>query len=381
MTILLAVALVFDLPAALQRAIPDYTASLQQQISTGTEIREQLNLGGIVNAQNAQLSNCSDGAAQLESCGTAPDLKGITGWLNTPGNKPIDLKSLRGKVVLIDFWAYSCINCQRAIPTSSVGIRPTKTVVWRSSACTPRVRFREGPGQRRQRRGQSGHQLSDCARQQLRHLDQLPESLLARRVSDRRYRDGAAHQVRRRRLQRHRDVGQAVAQRCQARRQTPQPSSTTTPDLTPRAALTPETYFGVGKVVNYGGGGAYDEGSAVFDYPPSLAANSFALRGRWALDYQGATSDGNDAAIKLNYHAKDVYIVVGGTGTLTVVRTESQPHYRSAGRRPPIRWSPAIGWRPKHLRCGPARGYRFFPSPTDEYPSKTRTAPKKSCRG
>ncbi|KAM14882.1 integral membrane C-type cytochrome biogenesis protein DipZ, partial [Mycobacterium tuberculosis 2485AR] len=115
-TILLAVALVFDLPAALQRAIPDYTASLQQQISTGTEIREQLNLGGIVNAQNAQLSNCSDGAAQLESCGTAPDLKGITGWLNTPGNKPIDLKSLRGKVVLIDFWAYSCINCQRAIP-------------------------------------------------------------------------------------------------------------------------------------------------------------------------------------------------------------------------------------------------------------------------
>lgn len=137
MTILLAVALVFDLPDALQRAIPDYTASLQQQISTGTEIREQLNLGGIVNAQNAQLSNCSDGAAQLESCGTAPDLKGITGWLNTPGNKPIDLKSLRGKVVLIDFWAYSCINCQRAIPTSSVGIRPTKTVVWRSSACTP----------------------------------------------------------------------------------------------------------------------------------------------------------------------------------------------------------------------------------------------------
>lgn len=146
MTILLAVALVFDLPAALQRAIPDYTASLQQQISTGTEIREQLNLGGIVNAQNAQLSNCSDGAAQLESCGTAPDLKGITGWLNTPGNKPIDLKSLRGKVVLIDFWAYSCINCQRAIPTSSVGIRPTKTVVWRSSACTPQYAFEKVPG-------------------------------------------------------------------------------------------------------------------------------------------------------------------------------------------------------------------------------------------
>ncbi|GAA4533706.1 hypothetical protein GCM10023161_04960 [Mycobacterium paraffinicum] len=35
--------------------------------------------------------------------------------LNTPGGAPVDLASLRGKVVLIDFWAYSCINCQRAI--------------------------------------------------------------------------------------------------------------------------------------------------------------------------------------------------------------------------------------------------------------------------
>lgn len=153
MTILLAVALVFDLPAALQRAIPDYTASLQQQISTGTEIREQLNLGGIVNAQNAQLSNCSDGAAQLESCGTAPDLKGITGWLNTPGNKPIDLKSLRGKVVLIDFWAYSCINCQRAIPhvvgwyqaykdsgLAVIGVHTPSTLSRRSRATSPKAR-------------------------------------------------------------------------------------------------------------------------------------------------------------------------------------------------------------------------------------------------
>jgi len=76
----------------------------------------------------------------------------------------------------------------------------------------------------------------------------------------------------------------------------------------------------VGKVVNYGGGGVYDEGSATFDYPPALAADKFALRGPWSLDYQGATADGDNSAIKLDYHAKDVNIVVGGTGTLTVVR-------------------------------------------------------------
>ena len=115
-TILLAVALVFNLPAALQRAIPDYTSTLQESVGGDEQIREKLNLGGLVNDQNRQLSNCTNGAPALESCGPAPDIKNITAWLNTPDGAAIDLKSLRGKVVLVDFWAYSCINCQRAIP-------------------------------------------------------------------------------------------------------------------------------------------------------------------------------------------------------------------------------------------------------------------------
>ena len=61
MTILLAVALVFNLPAVLQRAIPDYTSSLQEKVGGDEQIREKLNLGGLVNEQNAQLSNCSNG--------------------------------------------------------------------------------------------------------------------------------------------------------------------------------------------------------------------------------------------------------------------------------------------------------------------------------
>ena len=111
-----ALALVFNAPAKLQRAIPDYTSSLQDQVVGSDEIGEKLNLGGLVNDQNRELENCTNGAAQLESCGTAPDIKGIAKFLNTPGGAPVDLRSLRGKVVLVDFWAYSCINCQRAIP-------------------------------------------------------------------------------------------------------------------------------------------------------------------------------------------------------------------------------------------------------------------------
>ena len=52
----------------------------------------------------------------LENCGPAPAITGITGWLNTPGNQPLSLAGLKGKVVLIDFWTYSCINCQRTLP-------------------------------------------------------------------------------------------------------------------------------------------------------------------------------------------------------------------------------------------------------------------------
>ncbi|MEY4744410.1 MAG: hypothetical protein RL272_355 [Candidatus Parcubacteria bacterium] len=43
----------------------------------------------------------------------APEFKGVTGWINTG---PLTLASLAGKVVLVDFWTYSCVNCVRTIP-------------------------------------------------------------------------------------------------------------------------------------------------------------------------------------------------------------------------------------------------------------------------
>ncbi len=74
-----AVALVFNLPATLQRAIPDYTSTLQDRVVASDEIQDKLNLGGLVNDQNRELANCTDGATKLECCGTAPDIKGISG--------------------------------------------------------------------------------------------------------------------------------------------------------------------------------------------------------------------------------------------------------------------------------------------------------------
>jgi len=44
----------------------------------------------------------------------APELQGLTGYINT--QEGLQLKDLRGKVVLVDFWTYSCINCLRTLP-------------------------------------------------------------------------------------------------------------------------------------------------------------------------------------------------------------------------------------------------------------------------
>ena len=43
----------------------------------------------------------------------APEFTGLAGWINTP---PLTLASLRGQIVLVDFWTYSCINCVRTLP-------------------------------------------------------------------------------------------------------------------------------------------------------------------------------------------------------------------------------------------------------------------------
>jgi cytochrome c biogenesis protein CcdA/thiol-disulfide isomerase/thioredoxin len=54
--------------------------------------------------------------AHLPVLAEAPEIRGTQQWFNTPGGRPLALSSLRGRVVLIDFWTYSCINCIRTLP-------------------------------------------------------------------------------------------------------------------------------------------------------------------------------------------------------------------------------------------------------------------------
>lgn len=60
-----------------------------------------------------RMSGPSNKAPALPDEGIAPSLDGATQWLNS---KPLSGQDLRGKVVLVDFWTYSCINCLRTLP-------------------------------------------------------------------------------------------------------------------------------------------------------------------------------------------------------------------------------------------------------------------------
>ncbi|MGA9490555.1 MAG: cytochrome c biogenesis protein DipZ [Mycobacterium sp.] len=316
-TILLAIALVFNLPAALQRAIPDYTHSLQDKLGSNQQVQRQL--GGIVNDQNKELSNCANSSEQLENCGPAPDLKGIVAWLNTPGDKPIDLHSLRGKVVLVDFWAYSCINCQRAIPHVAGWYKAYQDSGFEVIGVhTPEYAFEKVTNNVRKGAADLGitypiaQDNNYSTWTNYRNEFWPAEYLIDANGTVRHIKFGEGDYNGTEKLIREliTDAHQGVAL----------PPPVDAPDTTPQNGLTPETYFGVGKVVNFAGGGTYDEGRADFVIPAALPDDSFALQGPWTLSYQGATADSGASSIELNYHAKNVYVVVGGTGNLTVTR-------------------------------------------------------------
>ena len=191
--------------AGLQKDLPGYTTVGQ----TGSQIRKQL--AGVEGenqappAGTADLSKCISTATHLINCGAAPNFTGIVSWLNTPGDQPLSLAQLRGKVVLVDFWTYSCINCQRTLPHVEAWYHD---YAQGRSGCGrgehPGIQLRACGVQREEPVGQSRYHVPGGRRQQLHDLGRLQERVLARRLSDRRPRQRPPRQLRRRRLLRHR---------------------------------------------------------------------------------------------------------------------------------------------------------------------------------
>jgi cytochrome c biogenesis protein CcdA/thiol-disulfide isomerase/thioredoxin len=310
--IVLAVALTFNLSDIVQRDIPNYFEAVGNSLEKGAKAAPQG--GGSVSLQACQTAALYGGSG-LEKCGPAPAFSGIQQWLNTPGGKPVSLASLTGKVVLVDFWAYSCINCQRELPHVEAWAKAYASdgleVV---GVHTPEYAFEHVPsnvaaGVRRlgltfpvaldnsygtwnaydNQSWPAGYLID--ASGQIRHIsigegDYGGEEQLIRQLLS------AAH------------PGIAL------------PRATDVPDTTPDdAAQTPETYLGAERQQGYHGSTPYVTGQ--FAPPATVPANSFALAGTWTIGQESITA-GKGAGITLAFHASKVYLDVGGTGTLTV---------------------------------------------------------------
>src|SRR5437868_4445475 len=99
-----AVAIAFDLDTSLQTHLGGYSSSLQKHIEDTRYATKHL---GSLRGGGGALAAARQPGSTIPDFGRAPDFVGVSDWLNS---KPLSITELRGKVVLVDFWTYSCIN-------------------------------------------------------------------------------------------------------------------------------------------------------------------------------------------------------------------------------------------------------------------------------
>ncbi len=324
--IALAGALTFNVTDAVQRAIPDYTTSLNNALDRPHGAAEALGAG-------AGLAACvqdAEGGAGLRNCGTAPAVTGIQRWLNTGGNAPIDLARQRGKVVLVDFWAYSCINCQRAI---------THTEAWYSAyrayglevigVHTPEYAFEHEPGNVAAGAKRLGITYpvaldNDYTTWNAYGNDSWPAEYLIDANGD----------------VRHAVIGEGDYGGTEslirelltaANPKVALPKATHVADTTPTSPTqTPETYLGSERAQNYAGKSPLEPGTRTFTAPSTVPDDGFVLSGGWKVGGEALTAR-SGAAITLNFQAAHVYLDVGGTGTVTATTGGRTTTYRVSG--------------------------------------------------
>ena len=312
--IALAVLLTFNISDIIQRDLPNYTQAVGNSLEKGAAAAPAAGGGSSLTLQDCQTAAMYGGSG-LEECGAAPAFSGIQQWLNTPGDKPLTLASLKGKVVIVDFWAYSCINCQRELPHVEAWAKDYAAdgleVI---GVHTPEYAFEHVPS----------NVAAGVSRLGLTFPVALDNSYDTWNAFDNQswpaaYLIDATGQIR------HVSIGegdysgeeQLIRQLLTAARPgVALPKATDIPDTTPTdAEQTPETYLGAERVQGYSGGTAYATGQ--FTQPAALPPNTYGLSGAWNIGQESITA-GKGAGIKLSFNAAAVYLDVGGTGTLTV---------------------------------------------------------------
>src|SRR5262249_43780550 len=101
---------------AIASDLPSFLVDPSKSLETSGTARSQLAALRGHKAQQTAGVREADAGERLPVLGRGPAFVGTQRWFNTRGGTPLSLQALRGRVVLVDFWTYSCINCIRTLP-------------------------------------------------------------------------------------------------------------------------------------------------------------------------------------------------------------------------------------------------------------------------
>src|SRR5918912_230450 len=301
-------AIVFDLDTKAQTALGGHPNTIQGWFERTDYVKRRLNGGGpkLVSAATA---------AELADYGRARDFSRIADWLNTPGDRPLSLASLRGKVVLVDFWTYSCINCLRTLPHLEAWDRAyRKDGLVIVGVHTPEFAFEHSLSNVRSATRRLGVRYpvaldNDYGTWNAYSNQYWPaEYLLDRRGHVRHYHFGEGEYGR----------TEQLIRRLLAPERARLPTATAIADRTPMVATTPESYLGYQRLDRYAGSGITRDRLAAYRFPAKLPLDELAYSGSWLVGAERIMA-GRGARPRLHFRAHDVYLVLGGSGTVRVL--------------------------------------------------------------
>jgi len=286
--------------------------SSAQTAAFETGIARRLGLGG---ADQKGPMTTAGGRLQLPVEGQLPSLDGLGPWINSG---PISREQLRGKVVVIDFWTYSCINCIRSIPYVRAWdekYREDGLVIIGVHA--PEFAFERNPGNVRRAVADLGIKYPVALDNDYSVWKALKNNYWpAHYFFDAQGRQRYHHFGEGRYDESEKVIRQLLAEAGRAPRDAGMAQASTTGAEAAAAKATlksPETYIGYGRADRFvsPGGSAKD---AAKDYRPSnIALNQWTLEGRWTVGAQSARLQSAPGAIAYRFHARDLHLVLGST--------------------------------------------------------------------
>jgi thiol-disulfide isomerase/thioredoxin len=233
----------------------------------------------------------------------APEFAGVEAWLNA---NPLTMQSLKGKVVLIDFWTYSCINCVRTLPHITDWDRKYRDkglVIIGVHA--PEFEFEK----------KLDNVKAALAQHGIRYPVALDNKLSTWMNFENRYwpahylidRDGKV-------VYTHFGEGKYDVTENNIRYLLGLKNDKTVKAETPisNPDETAETYLGYARASGFGGDKPMAHNREMsYRFPDALAEDEWALSGKWRVDTKKITSGEKGAALRLDFNARKVFLVLG----------------------------------------------------------------------